>query len=1517
MTAQLSFDRVPMRTPYFRPGPVDASDEADDAPRATVVKIRVYRAGDEFSFAALSGSCEVDWGDGSDVSSVSAVGAKGLSHAYSAPGWYLVSVSGAAPVVCVAGASPSVLLVPMVRDVVSAVPGAVCFADSCFEGCACLGPALLARVSGPLYLGARAFAGCTGLVHVLRAENSPVVKPSDGCFEGCTGLVDLTGLSGLSTCPAGCFRGCTSLAVSSPPPGWLSGHDGAIGEECFAGCASLADAGILAGGYVKRVGARAFRGCTSLADLSGYADAAASASAFALLAIPEGAFEGCTSLLSLASLGGPAYRSVGAECFRGCTSLASVDIPDGGSVASFGDRAFEGCTSLATLSASPQSVVSYGDGCFRGCVALGSLDGLPPTLLRVGAGCFAGCSLDVVGDDGALASRTGLADVSALAGTIVSELPDECFLDCRALPSDTFSALEGMDLSAGARCFKGCVSLSEAPSVGCPASSTSVFEGCADVYVLPGPAAGFSGLLDASRVRFTDESQSLPDAAFRGCAFLVIPPAIPADCKSVGAECFRGCAHMGWVSVACSASSPLVTFGTRCFADCAWASAPLSASYDPLPEMIAWVTCGFFGSPPYQYAGSREVLVSALDGSERMPGFGGGLSDISGIGTRLSTWWLKSLHDLSLFSGASLTETMLNAVVVDLKGAVLDALAAAGKLTSRRHMASASSMMAFWVGALDCFATIAYTCTCDLYARLTGTANEKGYHVYAPFAGSGFAGCVATEVLDMTDGVRLEFRIRFSLLRAVLKESTPDLVSSGYLDGWFSADVRAGGAPYQLAEFIYEKHDTWITAELTSMSFGEDDEPFQARMTLTWTELVEVRAGTGDRVTRTLDSWNVVLDRFIRIDKDDFDAGGPAGALSECFMMLVTTYILNNNLYYDGGSYHVSVDEAVALASEAFSAQSVADALVAALRDAGVFHPGLDRVYGDYCFENSSSLFFPGACWLPGMFTVPEGFLKGTRTNSMYPFNRWCSEYGSYSFAYTWVSSVGSWPPLNKSVPEGLFLGCAGITSLDGLPAGIVALRASCFEGTGLARLTRSPLPGDDVDGAVESADVDGLTAEAAATTLPACTFVGDRALAGTAITSLTTSLANSLNQDDPAGVGYKVFHDWCEVSVDVINTRGGTYWYRPVIRIRPRGGSHGFFAATREILVLADYDHDFSDDAVAYCKGTNFGGVVCDDCVSGVTFTLLDEYNSGEKCVTNYKAVDVATGKWTSDDRYYHYMASSTDFFRGDSGDEVVRLSCTSSSSGLSRLAFTCGPLQFEARFWIRATVDDTDHVATDFEVVGADVTMVYVRDGYDPSAYPRTVPCLPSATFLGDGVFADCESLAAAWWPESQTSVSADAFRGCVALKDLAGLPATVTSYGDRSFAGCPFGTLPDIVRKTRIIRYRDELKVHVLVTTTVRRKHALEIPATITSIGSDCFSFDEYPNAGPKLTNLTFLGRTVASIRGMDGFPWGVPDGCSITTEEGDLACPEVPVGEVPDEEVLDGYSITVEMEEVEDG
>lgn len=1474
MSAQLSFGRVPMRTPYFRPGPVDVSDEVDDAPRAVVLKVRVYRAGDEFSFASLSGSCEVDWGDGSDVSSVSSEGAEGLSHAYSAPGWYLVSVSGAASV-CVVGASPSALLAPMVRDVVSARPGAVRFADRCFEGCAYLGPALLARVSGPLYLGARAFAGCTGLVHVLRAENSPVVTPSDGCFEGCTGLLDLAGLSGLSTCPAGCFRGCTSLAVSSPPPRWLSGHDGVIGEECFAGCASLADAGILAGGYVERVGARAFRGCTSLADLSGYADAAASASA--LLDVPEGAFEGCTSLASLASLGGPAYRSVGAECFRGCTSLASVDLPDGGSIVSFGDRAFEGCTSLAALSASPQSVVSYGGGCFRGCVALGSLDGLPPTLLRIGVGCFAGCSLDVAGDDGALASRTGLADVSALAGTSVSELPDECFLDCRALPSDTFSALEGMGLSAGARCFKGCVTLSEAPAVRCPASSTSVFEGCADVYALPdADGSGFSGLLDASRVRFTDESQSLPDAAFRGCAFLVIPPTIPESCKSVGAECFRGCAHMWRVSVACSASSPLVTFGTRCFADCTWAMAPLSASYDPLPEMIAWVASGFFGSPPFQYAGSREVLASALDGKDRMPGFGGGLSDIAGIGDRLSLWWLKSLKDLSLFSGgASLTETMLNAVVVGLDGAVLDVLAAAGKLTSRRHMASVHFMLGSWTGVLDCFTTIAYTSTFDLFARLAGTATEKDYHVYAPFSGSGFAGCVATEILDMTDGVTLEFRIRFALLRAALKESTPDLVSSGCLDGWYSVSLRVGGDPYRFAEFIYNKRATFVAAELTSMAFGEDGKPFRAEMTLTWTEIVGIDADTGEEITRRLDGWDVELEEFFRIDKDDFAAGGPADALSSCFRMLVTTCILNNNLYFDGGSYYVSVDEAVALASEAFSAQSVADALVAALRDAGVFPPGLDRVFGDYCFENSSSLVFPGACWLPGMFTVPEGFLKGTRTSSMYPFYRWCSEYGSYSFAYTGVSSVGSWPPLNKSVPEGLFLGCAGFASLDGLPAGIVALHASCFEGTGLARLTRSPLPGDDVDGAVESADVGGLTAESAATTLPACTFVGDRAFAGTAITSLTTSLANSLNRDDPAGIGCKVFRDWCEVSVDVINTRGGTYWYRPVIRIRPRGGSHGFFTATREILVLADYDHGFSDDDAAYCEGTAFDGRTFDDCVSGVTFTLLDEYNSGEKCVTNYEATDVAAGKWTSADRYYHYMASSTDFFMGDSGDEVVRLSCTSSSSGLSRLAFTCGPFQFEARFWIQATVDKTDHVATDFEVVGADVTNVYARDGYDPSAYPRAVPCLPSATFLGDGVFADCERLAAAWWPESQAFVSADAFRGCVALKDLAGLPATVTSYGDRSFAGCPFGELPDLAAGTA---------------SAVPRKHALEIPSTVTSIGSDCFSFDEYPDADPKLTNLTFLGRTVAEIRGMDGFPWGVPDGCSITTEDGEFAYPE---------------------------
>ena len=56
------------------------------------------------------------------------------------------------------------------------------------------------------------------------------------------------------------------------------------------------------------------------------------------------------------------------------------------------------------------------------------------------------------------------------------------------------------------------------------------------------------------------------------------------------------------------------------------------------------------------------------------------------------------------------------------------------------------------------------------------------------------------------------------------------------------------------------------------------------------------------------------------------------------------------------------------------------------------------------------------------------------------------------------------------------------------------------------------------------------------------------------------------------------------------------------------------------------------------------------------------------------------------------------------------------------------------------------------------------------------------------------------------------------------------------------------------------------------------SVEIPASVTHIASDCFSFDGYPDT-PPLQAVYFEGPDPRDVSAMDGFPFGIPPGCSI--------------------------------------
>ena len=102
--------------------------------------------------------------------------------------------------------------------------------------------------------------------------------------------------------------------------------------------------------------------------------------------IGSGAFEGCTSLTSIALPDG--LTSIGDQAFCGCSSLTSIDLPDG--LTSIGGSAFYGCSSLTSINL-PDGLTSIRGCAFASCSSLTSID-LPDGITNIEERVFTGCS---------------------------------------------------------------------------------------------------------------------------------------------------------------------------------------------------------------------------------------------------------------------------------------------------------------------------------------------------------------------------------------------------------------------------------------------------------------------------------------------------------------------------------------------------------------------------------------------------------------------------------------------------------------------------------------------------------------------------------------------------------------------------------------------------------------------------------------------------------------------------------------------------------------------------------------------------------------------------------------------------------------------------------------------------------------------------------------------------------------------------------------------------------------------
>jgi hypothetical protein len=246
------------------------------------------------------------------------------------------------------------------------------------------------------------------------------------------------------------MEGCTSLKSVADLPASVT----QIGEDAFAGCASLASITIPAS--VTQIGGNAFYNCTSLASITLPAS---------VTQIGEHAFRGCTSLASITL---PALvTEIGYQAFSGCTSLASITIPE--SVTQIGKSAFYICTSLASITI-PASVTQIGNGAFMGCASLASIT-LPASVTQIGEQAFRGCA--------SLASIT--------LPESVTHIGKEAFYKCKSLASIT---LPESVTQIGKEAFLACTSLA---SITLPESATQIdegaFKGCTSLSSITIPSA--------------------------------------------------------------------------------------------------------------------------------------------------------------------------------------------------------------------------------------------------------------------------------------------------------------------------------------------------------------------------------------------------------------------------------------------------------------------------------------------------------------------------------------------------------------------------------------------------------------------------------------------------------------------------------------------------------------------------------------------------------------------------------------------------------------------------------------------------------------------------------------------------------------------------------------------------------------------------------------------------------------------------------------------------------------------